>query len=89
MQYLADNPHTRTIYLHLDNDEPGLASADAIATALYERHTVHIVLPEIGKDINDWLFDKRQLFYPETVELNERRIVRRARKIQYKVERIS
>ena len=88
VQYLADNPHTRTIYLHLDNDEPGLAAADAIATALYECYTVHIVLPEIGKDINDWLLAKRQFFEPETAELDEKRIAREARKIRYKVERI-
>lgn len=54
VQYLAENPHTKTICLRLDNDEPGLAAADRIATSLYGKYEVHVLPPE-AKDWNDCL----------------------------------
>lgn len=88
VQYLADNPNTDTIHLHLDNDEPGLAAADAIASVLLERYTVHISLPEIGNDINDWLMAKREVFEPSDIELDDKGMKCEARKIRYAAERI-
>ena len=64
VQYLADNPGTSTIHLHLDNDEPGLRASDAIATALYGRCEVSLEQPKAGKDINDWLMARRSALVP-------------------------
>lgn len=54
-QYLKDNPHIKTAYLMLDNDEPGRHAANKIATALYGQMSVHIIPPPQGKDYNDYL----------------------------------
>lgn len=54
-QYLADNPGTATLRLHLDNDEAGLNAAAHISALLSGSRTVHIEPPEIGKDVNDSL----------------------------------
>lgn len=54
-QYLADNPGTATLRLHLDNDEAGLNAAAHISAMLSGSRTVSIEPPEIGKDVNDWL----------------------------------
>lgn len=54
-QYLADNPGTATLRLHLDNDEAGLIAAAHISAMLSGSRTVSIEPPEIGKDVNDWL----------------------------------
>jgi len=55
IQYLADNPHTTTMCLRLDNDKPGLNAADRIATSLYGRYEMHILPPKTGKDWNDFI----------------------------------
>lgn len=86
VQYLADNPYTKTIRLHFDNDEPGILAADAIATALYHRCRVFIEPPDVGKDMNDFLLAKRETFESEHVELDEKRMSREGRKIRYKIE---
>lgn len=88
VQYLGENPHTRTLRLHFDNDEPGALAADAIATALYHRCEVFIEPPEIGKDMNDCLLAKREIIQPERIQLDEKRMSREGRKIRYKVERV-
>lgn len=54
-QYLADNPGTATLRLHLDNDEAGLNAAAHISALLSGSYTVRIEPPEIGKDVNDCL----------------------------------
>lgn len=54
-QYLKDNPHIKTAYLMLDNDEPGRHAANKIATALYGRISVHLFPSPQGKDYNDYL----------------------------------
>lgn len=82
VQYLTDNPHTSRVFLHLDNDEPGINAAGMIAATLYERCEVHIVPPEIGIDVNDELIAKRQTYEPESVELNERWVDKEAKKIR-------
>lgn len=54
-QYLADNPDTRMLHLHLDNDEAGLNAAAHISALLSDRYEVRIEPPEVGKDMNDSL----------------------------------
>lgn len=87
VQYLTDNPHTTRVFLHLDNDEPGINAAGMIVSALYERCEVHIAPPEIGIDVNDELIAKRKTYESENVELNERWINREARKMLAEKER--
>jgi hypothetical protein len=60
VQYLADNPQTRRVLLHLDRDEPGIAAADAMATTLAKRFDVSISPPPTGKDVNDYLCSRRK-----------------------------
>ena len=55
---LLDGRKIDTIYFHLDNDEVGIASAKALATALKERGYKTFIQPvpkERGKDVNDML----------------------------------
>jgi hypothetical protein len=55
-QYLSDNPGTERVCLCLDNDGPGLAAADAIASALASRGlNVRVAPPREGKDYNSYL----------------------------------
>jgi hypothetical protein len=71
VQYLADNPSTKQVYLRLDNDEPGIAVASVIADALRFNGTgVSIKPPLMGKDYNDCLCDKMGL---SRTRQNERR----------------
>jgi hypothetical protein len=61
-QYLADNPQTKYVILHLDNDESGIAASNSIATALASRrYDVNISLPVKGKDINEYLLIRRNM----------------------------
>lgn len=59
-QWIKDEPHTREVILHLDNDPAGLAAADAIATSLQGRFECSIAPPPIGKDMNDYLLIKNR-----------------------------
>lgn len=52
--YLQNNPQTRTVCLHLDNDEAGRIATAAICDALPELVCLDQPAPE-GKDINDYL----------------------------------
>lgn len=54
-RYLADNPNTETLRLHLDNDFAGLNTAALISALLSARYEVRIEPPEFGKDVNDQL----------------------------------
>ena len=54
-QYLADNPQTQRVCLHLDNDEPGRLAAQAIQTVLPKELTCVDQPAPSGKDINDYL----------------------------------
>lgn len=54
-QYLADNPGTETLRLHLDNDAAGLNAAALISALLSARCEVRIEPPSTGKDVNDEL----------------------------------
>lgn len=54
-QYLKDNPDTKFIMLHLDNDEAGRLATQALQTVLDDKHTVVNSPPACGKDYNDYL----------------------------------
>jgi hypothetical protein len=57
VQYLKDNPHTRQVHLHLDNDAAGIAAAEAIGSTLGKQGlevSVHLP-PEGRKDVNEYL----------------------------------
>jgi len=76
-QYLGDNPQTKHVHLHLDNDEPGINAANMVATALtLRRYEVSIAPPPTGfKDVNDYLLATRKPSQKlETVPLRESRL---------------
>ena len=54
-QYLHDHPSTKTIYLHLDNDEVGRDAAAGILEGLGNEYTVVDRPPPYGKDVNELL----------------------------------
>ena len=54
--YLEGSPHTVRAFLHLDNDGPGRAAAEAIAPALKQRGlSAFISPPPRGRDVNEYL----------------------------------
>lgn len=55
--YLDQNPTVKIIYLHLDNDEAGRASAAALGKLLGNQYQVIDEPPQFGKDVNDCLRD--------------------------------
>ena len=54
-QFLKDYPDISHVYLHLDNDEPGLKAAKNISDKLKDRYVVKNRPPPEGKDYNDYL----------------------------------
>ena len=58
-QYLQDHPGTKTLYLHLDNDEVGREAAAGIMEGLAGKYTIYNKPPPYGKDVNELL--QRQL----------------------------
>ena len=54
-QYLQDHPDTKTLYLHLDNDEVGRDAATGIMEGLGDKYTVLNRPPPCGKDVNELL----------------------------------
>ena len=54
-QYLQDHPDTKTLYLHLDNDEVGRDAATGIVEGLGDKYTVLNRPPPCGKDVNELL----------------------------------
>jgi len=61
-QYLTDNPQTKRVCLHMDNDSPGVVAARVIASAVHKRgYDFSIDLPKTGKDVNEYLMLRRSL----------------------------
>ncbi|MDE7171366.1 MAG: DUF3991 and toprim domain-containing protein [Oscillospiraceae bacterium] len=58
-QYLQDHPGTKTLHLHLDNDEVGRCAAVGIMEGLGDKYTIWNRPPPYGKDVNELL--QRQL----------------------------
>lgn len=56
--YLKNNSHIDTIILHLDNDEAGRLSTQAIINSLSESYKIIDEPPSYGKDYNDYLCNK-------------------------------
>jgi len=51
-----DNPQTKRVCLHMDNDQPGIVAARAIASAVHKRgYDFEVAPPEMGKDVNESL----------------------------------
>jgi hypothetical protein len=75
-QYLSDNPRTKRVHLHLDNDEPGSAAADVIASALHLRNfDISIAPPSKGKDVSEYLMMQRRPCPSEQVPLHGERLL--------------
>ena len=55
VRYLEDNPQTKKIILHLDNDVAGKAGADGMIEAYKDKYDVRYVPAPKGKDFNDYL----------------------------------
>ena len=54
-RFLEENPHVKTVYLHLDNDTAGRLAAQAIQTVIPREYEVKNRPPPRGKDVNDTL----------------------------------
>lgn len=54
-QYLSDHSDIKSIHLHLDNDPPGIAAANAIMENLNCNYEVVNSPPTKGKDVNEYL----------------------------------
>lgn len=61
-QFLKDHPQIHTLRLHLDNDEVGRSAAKGIVEGLADRYQVFDDPPPRGKDVNDYLQLRQQLF---------------------------
>lgn len=57
-QYLKDNPATRNILLHLDNDEVGRGAAQSIANLMGVKYRVVDAPTPSGKDVNAYLMQR-------------------------------
>lgn len=62
-QFLKDHSQIHTLRLHLDNDEVGRSAAKGIVEGLQERYKVFDDPPPRGKDVNDYLQLRQQLFH--------------------------
>jgi len=70
-QYLQD-PGTRTMYLHLDNDEIGRSAAAGITESLKDRYKVLDQPTPSGKDVNEFL-QRRLGLYKEKEDREQER----------------
>ena len=61
-QFLKDHPQVHTLRLHLDNDEVGRSAAKGIMEGLQDRYKVFDDPPPRGKDVNEYLQLRQQLF---------------------------
>lgn len=61
-QFLKDHPQIHTLRLHLDNDKVGRSAAKGIVEGLADRYKVFDDPPPRGKDVNDYLQLRQQLF---------------------------
>lgn len=59
--YLGDNPNTKRIVLHFDNDEVGRKATLALQTILPRKYEVVDSPPPYGKDFNDFLCAEKNL----------------------------
>lgn len=57
IRYIEEKPHTKTVCLHLDNDEPGKKAAQALGVVLKNRglNVINQPPPEGFKDCNEFL----------------------------------
>ena len=62
-QFLKDHPQIHTLRLHLDNDKVGRSAAKGIVEGLADRYQVFDDPPPRGKDVNDYLQLRQQLFH--------------------------
>ena len=53
--FLKDNPHIKTIVLHLDNDKVGRLCTAALTELLRKDYEIVDAPPPVGKDVNDFL----------------------------------
>ncbi len=53
--FLKDNPHIKTIVLHLDNDKVGRLCTAALTELLQNDYEIVDAPPSVGKDVNDFL----------------------------------
>ena len=53
--FLKENPHIKTIFLHLDNDKTGRLCTDALKELLQKDYKIVDEPPSVGKDFNDFL----------------------------------
>ncbi|MDD3222699.1 MAG: DUF3991 and TOPRIM domain-containing protein [Lachnospiraceae bacterium] len=53
--FLKENPHIKTIFLHLDNDKTGRLSTETLKTLLQKDYEIVDEPPPVGKDVNDFL----------------------------------
>lgn len=58
--YLDRHPNTKTICLHLDNDDIGRTATEQIISSLSDKYTVLNMPPKSGKDYNDYLQNELQ-----------------------------
>lgn len=72
-QYLIDHPEVKRIYLHLDNDRAGRASAEALMKLLSEQYEVFNQPPPSGKDCNEYLCMKMRIEIPRRTESGRER----------------
>lgn len=63
-KYLQEHPQTDTIFLHLDNDEPGRLAAKALKIILPKDLKVIDRPVPLGKDVNDFLLIQKGLKRP-------------------------
>ncbi len=54
-EYLSDNPQTKRIVLHFDNDKVGRLASKALLTVIPKQYQVVDEPPSQGKDFNDFL----------------------------------
>lgn len=62
-QFLKDHSQIHTLRLHLDNDKVGRSAAKGIVEGLADRYKVFDDPPPRGKDVNDYLQLRQQLFH--------------------------
>ena len=53
--FLEENPHIKTIVLHLDNDKVGRLCTAALTELLKKDYKIVDAPPPVGKDVNDFL----------------------------------
>ena len=54
-KYLSENSHIKSIVLHLDNDNAGKRTSNALQEIMKKGYEVLNYPPKYGKDYNDYL----------------------------------